>query len=268
MKRWQWARIGLAGLGLLLVVIAGGPLLAGAWRVLFAPLPPMLPEGVLRVGVDASYPPFAVDPGTGVPVGLDIDLARAVADQMGVELRFVNMGYDGLYDSLRASQVDVLFSALRIDPLRTRDVRYTTPYFEAGQVLVRKEGAGIEAPEDLEGRTVAVAFGTEGDEAARRWQRRLHVLTLQPYATAADALAAVGAGEADAAIVDAVSARLWLREASPADHDLGLASEPVTSDPYAAAVRQDYPRLHAAINAALQVLDEDGTLQAIISRWL
>ncbi len=234
-------------------------------RALLIPARPLLPEGVLRVGVDASYPPFAVDPGDGALAGLDIDLARAVAEEMGVALRFVNMGYDGLYDSLRASQVDALFSALCIDPLRTQDVRYTTAYVNAGQVLVHA-GGGPDTPAGLEGGTVAVEFGTEGDLAARRWQRRLHRLTIVPFATAAEALGATAAGEADAAFVDAVSARLWRRD-NPAS-GLVIAPEPITSDLYAAAVRQDNPRLQAAINAALRQLRDNGTLEQITNRWL
>jgi len=262
----RWQAIGLAALALAGVLLFGRPILRWVW-VTFIRTPaerPMLPYGELRVGVDASFPPFAVDPGDGQLIGLDIDLARAVADRLGAPVRFINMGYDGLYDSLRADQADALFSALRIDPLRLHEARYTTPYFDAGQVLVRPPGAGIDSLQDMDGRRLAVEFGTEGDLEARRWQRRLHVLDILTYETAAAALDAVRAGEADAALVDAVSARLWLR-----DHDgLSRAPDQITSDPYAVAVQVENVRLWEAINAALAALAEDGTLERIIARWL
>ncbi len=235
------------------------------WRAFFRPPVelPMLPYGELRVGIDASYPPFGLDLG-GELIGLDVDLARAVAEEMGVPLRFINMGYDGLYDSLRADQADALFSALRVDPLRMNDARYTRPYFDAGQVLVRPPESGIDHMSDMEGRTIAIEFGTEGDLEARTWQRRLRVLTIESYDVASAALDAVLAGEAEAALVDAISARLWLEE-----HDgLAVAPESVTSDPYAVAVQVGNFKLWEALNTALTTLIENGTVEDIIDRWL
>jgi ABC-type amino acid transport substrate-binding protein len=260
-------QIALVLLGLVVLLAFGRPALRWVWR-LIVPLPaqPMLPYGVLRVGIDASYPPFGVAAGDGTLSGLDVDLARAVAEAMGVELRFINMGYDGLYDSLRADQADALFSALRVDPLRTNDARYTSSYFDAGQVLVRAPDTGIDEMADLDGLILAVEFGAEGDLEARRWQRRLHSLAIIPHESAAQALDTVQAGNANAALVDAISARLWLRE--HAGSPLGMAPQYVTGDPYAVAVQPGNPRLWQAIEAALGALRNSGALDEIINRWL
>ncbi len=264
LTRRQWAVVALVALLAVPVLI---PAARWVWRNVIRPRPalerPMLPYGELRVGIDASYPPFGVDL-NGELFGLDVDLAHAVAEKLGVPLRLINMGYDGLYDSLRADQTDALFSALRMDPLRMNDVRYTVSYFDAGQVLVRPPDSGIDSPPDLEGLTLAVEFGTEGDLEARRWQRRLHELHIAPFEIAAQALEAVVAGEADAALVDAISARLWLRE----NQGLEIAPGYVTHDPYAVAVHINNEQLWAAINDALAALSEEGTLDAIIARWL
>ncbi len=240
------------------------PLARWAWSLISprADLP-MLPYGELRVGIDASYPPFGLDVG-GELTGLDVDLARAVARELGVPLHFINMGYDGLYDSLRADQADALFSALRVDPLRFGDARYTPAYFDAGQVLVRPADSELNGMADLEGRNLAVEFGTEGELEARRWQRRLAALAVASYDTASVALDAVLAGEADAALVDAISARLWLRE----HNGLAIAPEYVTHDLYAVAVRVENVRLWEAISAALAKLLEDGTVDRIVAGWL
>ncbi len=261
-------RRALVILACVVALFAAYPAARWVWRAFLRPpvkhWEPLLPYGELRVGIDASYPPFGADPGNGELFGLDVDLAQAVAAEMGAPVRFINMGYDGLYDSLAADQADVLFSALRVDPLRMDEARYTVSYFDAGQVLVRPPQSGLDHMADLDGRALAVEFGAEGDVEARTWQRRLRALNILSFESAAGALEAVLAGQADAALVDAISARLWLR-----DHaGLERAPEYVTHDPYAAAVRADNERLWAAINTALTALIERGVVEEIVNRWL
>jgi len=102
------------------------------WFSIERPGPPVreiFPYGEMRVGVDASYAPFAVATAEGL-FGLDIDLAQAIAARLGAPVRFVNMGFDGLYDSLKTDQVDVLISALVTDYSRTNEVLYTLPYYK------------------------------------------------------------------------------------------------------------------------------------------
>ncbi|HEY76189.1 MAG TPA: amino acid ABC transporter substrate-binding protein [Thermoflexia bacterium] len=223
----------------------------------------VLETGVLRVGMDASYPPFEYIDGEGNLVGFDVDLAREIATRLGVEPRFVaNLPYDGLYDSLTAEQVDVVISALYVDPTRTADFTYSTPYFDAGQVLVMAEGTeGIDGMADLDGRTVAVEFGSAGDVEARAWARRLASLTILPCQTADEALAKVAAGEADAALVDHLSALMTSMEG------LRIVEPMVTSEPYAIAVRREDRRLLEAIDEILAAMRDDGTLDRLQARW-
>lgn len=264
LKTWQWLALG--SIGVILLLMFGRPAARWLWHSL-RPIAredlPMLPYGELRVGIDASYPPFGLD-FNGELSGLDVDIAQAVAAELNIPLRFINMGYDGLYDSLKADQADALFSALRVDPLRYNDARYTRSYFDAGQVLVRPPDSPINTMHDLEGRHLAVEFGTEGDLEARTWQRRLHQIEITPFEVATQALDAVLNGEADAALVDAISAHIWLN-----DHT-GLAIAPayITHDPYAVAVQVNNIKLWQAIDQALTTLVEDGTIAEIIDRWL
>jgi len=223
----------------------------------------VLESGVLRVGMDASYPPFEYVDGEGNLVGFDVDLAREVAARMGVEARFVaNLPYDGLYDALTAGQVDAVISALYVDPTRTADFAYSAPYFDAGQVLVVAGGiGGIEGMEDLAGRVLAVEFGSEGDVVARVWEQRLAGLLILPCQTSGEALAKVASGEADAALVDRVSALAGLGDR------LEIVGEPVTEEPYAVAVRREDRGLLRAIDEALADLEADGTLGRLRQRW-
>jgi polar amino acid transport system substrate-binding protein len=225
----------------------------------------ILEAGVLRVGMDASFPPFEYVDGEGNLAGFDVDLARAVADHLGVEAQFVaNLPYDGLYDALTTQRVDVVISALYVDPTRMARFAYSASYFNAGHVLVTGETTtDIEAMEDLAGRTLAVTFGSEGDVAARTWNRRLADLTILPCDTPVQALDQVASGQADAALVDHVSALAR----TGAGTGLQVVGDPVTDEPYAIAVWGENRRLLRAINDALEHLEEDGTLEALKIRW-
>ncbi len=224
----------------------------------------VLESGVLRVAMDASFPPFEYVDDAGNLVGLDVDLGRELAARLGeqgVEAQFIaNVSYDGLYDVLTAGHADVAISALYVDPTRMGDFGYSTVYFNAGQVLVAGQGAEIADLEELGGRTLAVEFGSEGDMVARSWQRRLSGLTVLPVDTAAVALEQVAAGTADAALVDHLSALTR--------GDLRIVGQPVTDEPYAVAVRAENGALLRAIDAALAEMTADGTLEALQERWL
>lgn len=220
-------------------------------------------EGVLRIGVDPTYPPFASLDGETL-VGIDAELGRALAADLGLEAEFRTFGYDGLYDALGTEQVDLLISALAVRPEMTRDFAYSAPYFDAGQVLVAPEGSAVEGLEGMGGRTLAVELGAEGHVVATAWQRRLAGLEVAPYNTADEALGAVLAGEADAALVDAIGARLFLA----ANEGLALAGEPVAPEPFAIVFRIEDESLQEAVGASLERLRRRGELEAIVGRWM
>lgn len=221
---------------------------------------------VLRVGLDPTYPPFAVADSNDL-WGLDVDLAAALGTELGLEVQFAHFGYDGLYDALLTGQVDVLISALVIDLGRTRDFAYSDPYFNAGEVLVvRASEGGIRGWRDVNGRTLAVELGSQGHMEANRWQRRLADLAVQPYDTPSDALQAVAQHQVDAALVDHTSARLY-QQAHP-QTGLQRLPDPITVKPYALVVRKADSRLLRHLNNALDQLQKSGQLNAIFTKWL
>ena len=221
-------------------------------------------SGVWRVGMDPSFPPFESLDGEGQPIGYDVDLARAIAARWGVEVSFEGIGFDGLVAALWAHKADSVISALPVDPRLTRDVAYSIPYFEAGLLLVVAEGTtDIASPDDLAGRRLAVEWGSEGDVQGRELRRRLEGLTLLPFPLPQDALAAVVAGEADAALTDAISLRQFRRELG----GLRAVGPPLVSVPYVVAVPRQAPKLLAAVNEALAALQEEGTLARLEEKW-
>ncbi len=223
-------------------------------------------EGVLRVGLDPTFPPFELTEGSEVS-GFDVDLARALANELGLEAEFIFFGYDGLYDALATEQVDILISALVIVPGRMRDFAYSEPYFNAGEILiVPASDNSIEGMDDLQGRRLAVELGAQGHVEATQWARRIAGLTIQPYTSASDAMVAVAAGDVDAALVDSVSGRLYLKDQS--EPILSRVGEPVTVEPFAMVVRIEDETVLTKLDEALSSLSAKGELDNLVRLWI
>jgi len=222
------------------------------------------PSGELRVGIDAGHAPFAIYNGDRL-AGIDVDLANAIGEYLGIPIRLVPLGFDGLYDALYADQVDVLIAGLSPDPARQNRVLYTPQYFESGIVLVVPRSSPIQRMTDLGGRRVAYEFGSNAHSEVDIWARRILPFMRMPYQFADHALDAVRIGDADAAVVDAVTAHLYLR-----DHPEWQAHMPqvILSIPYVMVLREDRASQAVVITAALEAIEESGELAAIIAKWL
>jgi polar amino acid transport system substrate-binding protein len=263
-RTWRVASgLGLAGL---LIVLAAGL----AARAVLADRDPtwerIRKDGVWRVGMDPSFPPFeSLDGSAQQPVGLDVDLANAIASRWGVRAEIVGVGFDELIDATTAYRVDSAISALPIVEHRTREVAFSAPYVEAGVLLIAPRETVITKSSDLGGLRLAAEWGSTGDAQARALQRDMGGnLTLILRESPDLALQSVLDGEADAAAVDAVSLALF---AAGRDRLITIG-EPLQSEPYVIVVPAHAPKLLAAINAALADLEADGTLAAIKARWL
>ncbi|MDW8317456.1 MAG: transporter substrate-binding domain-containing protein [Anaerolineae bacterium] len=230
--------------------------------------------GEWRVAMDPSFPPFEMLDAEGRPIGFDVDLASAIAQRWGVALRVESIGFDGLLDAVWAGKVDSVVSAMPLQPQFSRDVAFSSPYFEAGLVVVLPSADnGVAGLEDLAGRRVAVEWGSEADVQARGLRRRWPDLQIVPKETAAAALEAVVAGEADAALADHVTALQFIGGGGQAR--LLTVPEPdgsprlftLVSDPYVVVMPKRAPVLQAQVEAALQALAAEGILDALTEKW-
>jgi len=228
-----------------------------------APVKELFPYGEIRIGVDASYPPFEVATSTDL-YGIDIDIGKAIGARLNVPVRFINMGYDGLYDSLKADQADILISALTIDYSRSGDVLYTVPYFNGGQVLISDVQRPLADMNEVSGHSLAFEFGSDANLTARAWLRRIAPFQLMPYETPNTALDSVRLGDSDAALVDATNAGLYLRQ----HPDWNTQEVVVTDLLYAIAVSTKRGNTWSAVNTTLKSLIDDKTIATIIKDWL
>jgi ABC-type amino acid transport substrate-binding protein len=222
-------------------------------------------EGVVRVGMDASFPPFEAVDDQGRFSGLDVDLATALAERWGVRVEFVNVHFDGLYDALRADRFDLIISALPYDRTMTRDVAYTVSYYDAGQVLLAPAAVGnVQSIADLDGRRCGVELGSEAHQLVRQVARdrglSIEVVAVREAGELPERLLA---GEMDGIVCDSLTAHDWMARWP----DLRPAGPPLTSDPYVIAARPTSPELLRQVNLALQEWRATGYLDELQDRW-
>ena len=261
LRRRRW----LAIVTLVLVAALLIAIRAGVFRDADAAWLRVQETGVWRVGMDPSFPPFESLDAAGRPVGFDVDLAEAIAAHWGVRVAIGGIGFDQLIDAVAAQQVDSALSALPRFPERAKEVSFSSPYVEAGIVIAVPAGSDIGRADDLSGRKVAAEWGSAGDAEARGLRARLSGgLELVLRESGELALGAVLSGEADAAVVDAISLALF----DPAGEQLMSVGPPLRPDPYVAIVPADAPDLLGHVNEALAALETDGVLPALRARWL
>jgi polar amino acid transport system substrate-binding protein len=223
----------------------------------------IFPSGELRVGVDVSFPPFAWDD-NGEFKGVDIDLARAMGAKMGLNVRFVSVGYDGLYDALFGDKIDVLISAMVVNPARMDKVIFTRSYFNTGLMLISPSDAPLTKANELSSKSLAIEFGSDADALARRWTAQKINLQTHPYELAQYALDAVRLGQADVALVDALTYRLYQREHPRWQPTTMYQTETL----FAVAVRIDRPSISEWADSILLEMINNGELEQILKKWL
>jgi ABC-type amino acid transport substrate-binding protein len=218
-------------------------------------------SGILRVGTDATYPPFeSVDPASGRLAGFDVDLVRALAGKMGAKAEFVIVPFDGIIPGLKSGKYDLVVSAMTITPERAHQVLFTAPYTVAGQsVVVRTAESTIEGPDGLPGRRIGCQLATTGEMEAKKVPQAKVV----SFDAIGSAFRDLENKNLDAVIADTPTARIFIR-----DHPtLKLAGEPLTREEFGMAARLEDRSLVEAINHAMAALAADGEKEALEQHW-
>lgn len=219
-------------------------------------------RGVLRVGTDPGFRPFAYDAGQGLQ-GYDVDIAEEIARRLALSVEWVPVGYDALYDALGTRRADLLAAALPLAPEQGWRARFSQPYLNAGQVAVVRRGGHITQQADLDAKTAGAALGSDADTLLRSLGRELPRLTVRSdFETAEAALDAVAAGRLDAAIVDAVSGIAAVNSRP----SLAIAFA-LTFEPYVLAVPVEAYQLQAEVNSALDGMRAEGYFDRLNRRW-
>jgi polar amino acid transport system substrate-binding protein len=237
-----------------------------------------LEDGTLTFGSDIAYPPIEFLDDSNNPVGLDIDLANAMGEVLGVEVVFENGAFDGLLPALDAERYDAIMSAMSVNDERKAIVDFVE-YFNAGYGVVVAAGnpEGVASLEDLCGLTVAVQEGTlqaeaiEGSAAAGDGQSKKctdageDAIELLKFGTDPEAVQALIAGQADANISDFPVAAY---SASENEGEIELVTGyQFNPGPYGIALRKTSTDLNDVLQAALDQIQADGTYETILEKW-
>jgi polar amino acid transport system substrate-binding protein len=220
-------------------------------------------RGSLRVAVDLGYYPFS-GLRQGQPIGYDMDLARAIAQKLGLRAEFVPSNLDSIYDDLANHKADIAASALPYAPEQGWRASFSTFYFNAGQVLVVPQDSSIAGQADLTGKTIGAPLGSDADTYARKLAAGDRGITLRSnYDTPAQVLADLRRGALDAALVDNASALVDL------GHHPGLKTvgPALTLEPYVLAMPVEAYQLRDATNRALEELRQSGFFEQLGKKW-
>lgn len=227
----------------------------------------LMEEGKLIVGTSPDFPPFE-NLENGEYVGFDIELAKALGQELGVEVEFKTMQFDGIVAAVAAGgQCDIAISGLTIDPERAKQVDFTDPYYIADQSVAVMKGGSItkdNADEALNvaGVVIAVQSGSTGEAYA---QENYPNATIQPYGNATDCFAAMQSGQAVAVCMDKAVVENMVGGAYT---DAEIIKNVATGEEYAVAVSQDNPELTKALNDAIAKLTDNGTINDLTARFL
>ncbi len=222
------------------------------------------PANELVVGMDLSYPPFeSIDP-AGKPMGVSVDLAKALAESLGRPVRIENIPFTGLIPSLNTGKIDCIISSMTDTPERRTSVAFSEPYLTIGLALLAGKDAPISSPSEIDqpGRTIVVRQGTTGEVWARAHLKNAKILAVEKETAA---ILEVAQGRADAFLYDQMS--VW-KNAREQPEKTRAILEPVRNENWAIALRRDDDALRTQINEFLQIFRKSGGFDRLGDKYL
>ncbi len=217
----------------------------------------------VTVATDATFPPFeTVDEATKELTGFDIELMNAIAQKAGLQVEFINQPFDPMLAGVVSCQYDAAIAAITITEERQKEILFSDPYINAGQIVVVAAGnTAIAGKADLEGKTIAAQLGTTGEIEAKA----ITNVTYKPYDTYDLAFLDLANGQVDAVIADYPTALGFIGK-SP--DKIKAVGEVFTNESYGIAVCKNRADLLPILNEALAALKADGTIGSLEQKWL
>lgn len=214
---------------------------------------------VLVMATNAEFPPYEFYEGEDV-VGIDAEIAKAIADELGMELKIEDMAFDSIIAAVSSGKADFGAAGLTVTPDREENVNFSDTYAHATQVIIVTEDSAIAGPDDLTGKKVGVQLGTTGDIYADD----IEDATVERYNKGFEAVQALTQGKIDAVVIDGEPAKEFVKDAE----GLKILDEAFTEEDYALAVAKDNDELLEKINKALGTLKESGKLDEIVAKYI
>ena len=233
-------------------------------------------RGTLIVGVEAKNPPGVFRQGNEI-VGYDVDIAKYIAERMGVQIQFVDTEWSGILPALIAGKFDVIISSMTISNARLEKADYSIPYNYGAMGFLVNSDSGIQVARDMSGKRLGVAIGSFYVKPLEEFNKKLVAegkpeIQLTTYDSLVDVLTDLQNGRIDAAIERPVTFKLWQKNTSQPDgkylfiQDLTEIIQAVNV--HGAATVKGNDTLREFINECIRELHENGKLAEFQNKWL
>lgn len=213
----------------------------------------------LVMATNAEFPPYEYYEGDEV-VGIDAEIAQAIADELGMTLKIEDMAFDSIIPAVTSGKADFGAAGMTVTEDRKKNVDFTDTYATATQVIIVKEDSDIAGPDDLVGKKIGVQLGTTGDIYAGD----IEDAEVEQYNKGFEAVQALTQGKIDAVVIDGEPAKEFVAQAE----GLKILDEAFTEEEYAIAVAKGNDDLREKINDALAKLKESGKIDEIVAKYI
>ena len=223
--------------------------------------------GKLIMATNAAFPPYEFIEGNEI-VGIDAEIAGAIAEKLGLELQIDDMEFDSIVESVKGGKADIGLAGMTVTPERQEVINFTASYATGVQVVIVTEDSAITSVDDLfaEGAShvIGVQRNTTGDLYTTWDLEDAGLATVDRYSKGADAVQALLTGKVDCVVIDNEPAKAFVE----ANEGLKILDTAYAVEDYAAAMSKDNAELYEAVNKALEELIADGTVASIVSKYI
>ena len=218
-------------------------------------------QETLTMATNAEFPPYEYKEGDNV-VGIDAEVAQAIADKLGMKLEIVDTKFDAIIPGVQSGKYDMGMAGMTVTPEREQSVSFSDSYATGIQSIIVKQGSDIKSVDDLSEKTkIGVQLGTTGDIYAKD---DFGDEAVQEYDKGADAVQALIAGKIDCVIIDNEPAKSFVA----ANEGLEILKTSYAEEDYAICFMKDNTELQTKVNDALKELIADGTVQKIVDKYI
>lgn len=218
-------------------------------------------QETLTMATNAEFPPYEYKEGDNV-VGIDAEVAQAIADKLGMKLEIVDTKFDAIIPGVQSGKYDMGMAGMTVTPEREQSVSFSDSYATGIQSIIVKQGSDIKSVDDLSEKTkIGVQLGTTGDIYAKE---DFGDEAVQEYDKGADAVQALIAGKIDCVIIDNEPAKSFVA----ANEGLEILKTSYAEEDYAICFKKDNTELQTKVNDALKELIADGTVQKIVDKYI
>ena len=217
--------------------------------------------GKLTMSTNAAFPPYEMTTDTGDFEGIDIEVAGAIAEKLGLELQVDDMDFDAALLAAQNGKSDMVMAGVTVTDERLKVMDFSDTYAEGIQSIIVPEDSDIATADDLSGKAIGTQRGTTGYIYCTDDFGEENVIAYDDGLTAVQAL---NNGQVDAVVIDNAPAQEFVA----ANPGLKILDTAYAQEDYAIGVAKGNTQLLDAINGALEELQADGTLQAIVDKYI